>query len=126
MADDQEENEAALHARALLERLRGQQARTDACAARVLVALRQALRETGARYGVQQVRLFGSLARGDFDEERSDVDLLVWGIPAEERLNLVADLWDQVGRPVHVLRAETASPGLVARVLAEGMVLDVA
>ena len=41
------------------------------------------------RFGAKKVKLFGSLARSDYNP-RSDIDLSVWGIPASEFYRAVA------------------------------------
>ncbi len=43
----------------------------------VLEGYRQALADMCKKYRVRRLDVFGSAARGDFDEEASDVDLLV-------------------------------------------------
>lgn len=73
-----------------------------------------------------RVVLFGSLVWGRFDPERSDVDLLVWGVGHEQAAVLTDRLWQAVGRPVHLVRAENAPASLTERVEREGVPLDVA
>lgn len=48
-----------------------------------LVTHREALAAVCRRYGVSSLAVFGSAANGDFDAERSDVDLLVELDPPE-------------------------------------------
>jgi predicted nucleotidyltransferase len=43
----------------------------------VLEGYRQGLADLCRKYRVRRLDVFGSAARGDFDEESSDVDLLV-------------------------------------------------
>ncbi len=87
--------------------------------------LEPALVRVSAAYGVERAILFGSLAGGEFGE-RSDVDLLVWGVRGAGLDELGAALATDLGRSVHVISAETAPEGLVARVLEEGEELRVA
>jgi len=42
----------------------------------VLYSKREQILQTAARFGIQRVRVFGSVARG-MDDEHSDVDFLV-------------------------------------------------
>lgn len=78
-------------------------------------------RERGAR----NVRVFGSVARGETDE-RSDLDLLV-EMQAGYRLldlsGLVAELEDALGRPVDVVPEDALRPELRERILAEAVPL---
>lgn len=63
-------------------------------------------------HGARQVRLFGSLARGE-GEASSDLDLLVELEPGRSLLDLVAlkqDLEDLLDRPVDVITERAISP----------------
>jgi uncharacterized protein len=76
--------------------------------------------------GASNVRVFGSVARGD-DTWESDVDLLV-DFPAAQRglfplLQLASRVEDIVGRPVHVAAAEVMAPEVRERALAEAVPL---
>lgn len=109
----------------LVARERAQRARRELLRSAVygrLVAVFEALPP-----GLRPARafLFGSLTWGGFDE-RSDVDVMVFGLSAEAGAELCAHVWDAIGRPVHLVRAETAEARLVARVGAEGEELHVA
>ena len=74
-----------------------------------------------ARYGASNVRLFGSVARGD-DRPQSDVDLLVEMAPGRSLLDLVGlcqDLEGLLKRTVDVLTDASLHPALRERILAE-------
>src|SRR6266542_3879002 len=67
-----------------------------------------------ARHGIRNVRVFGSVARGDADD-RSDVDFLVElerGRSLLDLAGLLVDLEDLLGRRVDV----ASVPGLKARI----------
>ena len=73
------------------------------------------------RHGVQNVRVFGSMARGDADDN-SDVDLLVTLPPGRSGLALGALLMDVqtlLNRRVDVLTEPSLHPMLRDRVLRE-------
>jgi uncharacterized protein len=61
-------------------------------------------------YGATEVYLLGSACSGDFDPERSDIDLAVRGIPAKDFYGAVGETMCSLGREVDVvdLDAETA------------------
>jgi uncharacterized protein len=76
--------------------------------------------------GASNVRVFGSVARGE-DTPESDVDLLV-DFPATERglfplLQLAGQVEDILGRPVDVAAAEVMAPAVRERALAEAVPL---
>jgi uncharacterized protein len=76
--------------------------------------------------GAQNVRLFGSVARGEESPE-SDVDLLV-DFPAGERglfplLRLAREIEELVGRPVDVAAVEVMAEPVRERALAEAIPL---
>ncbi len=86
-----------------------------------LQARRQEILEVAARHGARNVRLFGSVARGD-DRPGSDVDLLVEMAPGRSLLDLVGlgqDLEDLLHRSVDVLTEASLHPSLRERILAE-------
>ena len=73
------------------------------------------------RHGAKNVRVFGSLARGEGNED-SDLDLLVTLEEGRSLLDLVGlkqDLEDLVHRPVDVVTERALSPYLRDRVLSE-------
>jgi predicted nucleotidyltransferase len=68
-------------------------------------SLRQDILDIAARYGAHDVRMFGSVARGDQCED-SDLDLLVRFDPDRSLLDhggLVVDLEELLGVPVDVV-----------------------
>lgn len=77
------------------------------------------------RRGLRNVRVFGSVARGE-DREGSDIDLLV---DVDEGVDLVAiaglarELTDHLGVPVDVVPADSLKRTLLAEVLAEAVPL---
>lgn len=80
----------------------------DTALGRRLREHRERVLEVAARYGVTNVRVFGSVARGQ-DDERSDVDLLVDVPPATSLFTLVAlerELSELLGAPVDVVPSE--------------------
>lgn len=86
---------------------------------------REKILEIAARYHVADVRVFGSMARGDADET-SDVDLLVTLPPGVSGLalgGLVVDVQELVGRRVDVLTERGLHPALRNQVLKEAQPL---
>lgn len=87
----------------------------------LVAANREEILRIAAHHGAVNVRLFGSVARGDSTAD-SDVDLLIdegesptpW-FPG----GLIADLEDLLGRPIDVVFADSLRPGLRTAVLRE-------
>jgi len=78
-----------------------------------------------AQYGAGQVRVFGSLVRGEASPN-SDVDILVTLEPGRSLLDLIAlkqDLEDLLGRPVDVVTEAAVSPYIRAQVLQDAVAL---
>ena len=78
-----------------------------------------------ARHGVRNVRVFGSMARGDADDA-SDVDLLVSLPPDKTGLALGAllmDVQDLLHRRVEVITERGLHPALRDQVLREALPL---
>jgi predicted nucleotidyltransferase len=74
-----------------------------------------------AQYGARNLRVFGSVARGD-DRAQSDVDLLVDMDADRSLLDIVAlgqDLEELLDRRVDVLTDASLHPALRDRILAE-------
>jgi len=73
------------------------------------------------RYGARNVRVFGSVARGD-ERARSDIDLLVT-MPARATLfdlgGLKMDLEEALRRNVDVVPDDSIKPSLRDRILTE-------
>ncbi len=89
-----------------------------------LKAQRHAILALGRQYGARHVRVFGSVARGE-DRPDSDIDFLV-DFPRgydlfEQRLPLMDDLADLLGRRVEVVPEHELSPHIRTRVLREAI-----
>jgi predicted nucleotidyltransferase len=77
------------------------------------------------RHGAHNVRLFGSIARGEADDA-SDVDLLVDLEPGRSLLDhaaLILDLEELLGRKVDVATERGLRPTIRQRVLQDAMPL---
>jgi predicted nucleotidyltransferase len=77
--------------------------------------------QIAARHGAHNLRLFGSVARGD-DRAGSDIDLLVDMEPDRSLLDVVGlgqDLEELLARKVDVLTDASLHPALRERILAE-------
>ena len=86
-----------------------------------LDAQRDAILSLAARHGARNVRVFGSVARGD-PRPDSDLDLLVdleAGRTLLDHVALRQDLAQLLGRPVDVVVEGGISPYLCERILAE-------
>ncbi len=82
---------------------------------------RQEILHVAASHGARNVRLFGSIARGDA-RSGSDVDLLVEMDPDRSLLDLIGlgqDLEALLDCKVHVLTDASLHPALRARILAD-------
>lgn len=83
------------------------------------------IREIAARHGIENVRVFGSMARGDADHE-SDIDLLVSLPPGRSGLALggfLMDVQELTGRKVDVVTEASLHPSFRQRVLLEAIAL---
>jgi predicted nucleotidyltransferase len=92
---------------------------------RLIEAHREKILELAARHGASNVRVFGSLARGE-GAEGSDLDLLVTMEEERSLLDLVGlkqDIEDLLRRPVDLVTEAALSPYIRSRVLAEAMPL---
>lgn len=86
---------------------------------------RAEIRSLAERHGLRDVRIFGSMARGDADEA-SDVDLLVTLPPGRTGLALGAllmDVQDLLGRRVEVVTERSLHPAHREQVLEEAQPL---
>ena len=86
---------------------------------------REAILQVAAKHGARNVRVFGSVARGEADDQ-SDIDLLVDMEPGRSLLDLgglLMDLQDLLGQNVDVVTERGLKPRIRERVLAEAVVL---
>lgn len=86
---------------------------------------RRAVLETASTRGARNVRVFGSVARGD-DHAESDIDLLVdldRGVGLVGLAALTRELTELMGVPVDVIPADTLKARIRAEVLAEAILL---
>jgi len=91
----------------------------------LLKSKREDILEIAARHGARNVRVFGSVARGEADE-KSDVDFLVEMEPGRSLLDmggLLMDLRDLLGRDVDVATERGLKPRIRARVLPQAVAL---
>ena len=82
---------------------------------------REQILEIAANHGARNVRLFGSVARGD-DRAESDVDFLVDMEPGRSLLDLVGlgqELEQLLGRRVDVLTEGSVHPAIRERIASE-------
>lgn len=86
---------------------------------------REAILHICAKHGARNVRVFGSVARGEADEQ-SDIDLLVDMEPGRTLLDLgglLMDLQALLGQNVDVVTERGLKPRIRERVLAEAVAL---
>ncbi len=91
----------------------------------LLAVKRESILHLAELHGASNVRVFGSVARGDATTE-SDVDFLVDMDEGRSLLDLVGlwqDLQDLLGRKVDVITDGGISPYLRAKILAEAVPL---
>jgi uncharacterized protein len=90
-----------------------------------LRARRGEIVDIAARRGARNIRVFGSIARGEGRDD-SDGDLIVDidpGRPAMDLLGLMVDLEDALATQVHVVETSPPMPPLLDKVLAEAVAL---
>ena len=83
------------------------------------------LRSLGERYGVRNIRVFGSFARGEVGQG-SDLDLLVEYVPGQSGFaffRFCREAEERLGRKVDVATEEGLHPPIRERVLAEAVPL---
>jgi uncharacterized protein len=86
---------------------------------------REAILQIAAKHGARNVRVFGSVARGEADDQ-SDIDFLVDMEPGRSLLDLgglLMDLQDLLGQNVDVVTERGLKPRIRERVLAEAVAL---
>jgi len=91
----------------------------------LLKAKRDEILRVCAKYGAYNVRLFGSVARGEADEQ-SDIDFLVELEPGRTLFDLGGlqyDLEQLLGCPVDVVTERGLKPRIRERVLREALPL---
>jgi uncharacterized protein len=91
----------------------------------LLCTKREDILRIAKNYGAYNVRVFGSVARGEADSE-SDIDLLVNMEPGRSLLDLcglLADLEDLLGCNVDVVTEDGLRERIRARVLKEAVAL---
>jgi len=91
----------------------------------LLQSKREDILRTAAKYGAYNVRVFGSVARGEADE-KSDIDLLVDMEPNRSLFDLGGlwtDLQDLLGHNVDVVPEDCLRTRIRARVLKEAVPL---
>ncbi|NJR70007.1 MAG: nucleotidyltransferase family protein [Synechococcales cyanobacterium CRU_2_2] len=91
----------------------------------LITSKREDIIALAARYNAANVRLFGSVARGD-DRPDSDVDLLVdvqqqWSL--FDHIGLMQDLEDLLGRKIDLIPANSIRDFCRDRILAEAIPL---
>lgn len=87
----------------------------------LIEANRKEILALAERHGARDVRVFGSMARGDADDS-SDVDLLVSFVPGRSGLDqgaLLVDVQELLKRRVDVVTEPALRPELRDRVLRE-------
>lgn len=87
--------------------------------------LRPQIMEAAARHGAKNIRVFGSVARGE-DRPDSDVDFLVEMEPERhllDRIALIHELEELLGRRVDVVTEKAVSPYIKEDVLREAVQL---
>lgn len=82
---------------------------------------REQILAAAARHGARNVRIFGSVARGD-DEPVSDLDLLVEMAADRSLLDLVA-LEALLQRPVDVVTEQSLAPAIRERIRSDARAL---
>lgn len=86
---------------------------------------RDKILEVAARHGARNVRIFGSAARGEANDQ-SDVDFLVEMEPGRTLLDmggLLMDLRELLGRDIDVVTERGLKPRIRARVLKDAVAL---
>ena len=92
---------------------------------RVLESNREEIRRIAAKHGAYNVRVFGSVARGEADAE-SDIDFLIDLEPGRSLLDhaaLTLDLQQLLGCRVDVVTTRGIKDRIRSRVLAEAVAL---
>ena len=91
----------------------------------IIKTKREDILRTAAKYGAYNVRVFGSVARGEADE-KSDIDLLVDMEPSRSLLELAGlliELEELLGHNVDVVPEDCLRARIKERVLKEAVAL---
>jgi len=91
----------------------------------LLKSKREDIYRIATKYGARNVRIFGSVVRGEADQE-SDVDFLVDMEPGRSLLDLggmLVDLEELLGRPVDIITEKGLRERIRPRVLQEAVPL---
>jgi uncharacterized protein len=86
---------------------------------------RDDIKQIGARHGAYNIRVFGSVARGEARPD-SDIDFLIDAGPATSSwfpAGLILDLEDLLGRRVEVVTEKALNPDLRDHVMREAIPL---
>lgn len=89
----------------------------------LLDSKRKDIMDTAARYGACNIRIFGSVARGE-DDENSDIDFLVDMEPGRSLLDLgglLVELQELLGCPVDIVTANGLKERIRSRVMSEAV-----
>ena len=94
-------------------------------AARARKAAEECARWLAARYDVQRVWLFGSLAQAQHAHARTDIDLAVEGLAPVDYFAALAGLYVLVepGVEIDLVPIETAQPTMREHIYCEGLIL---
>jgi predicted nucleotidyltransferase len=93
--------------------------------AELIRAKREEILRIAAKHGARNIRVFGSVARGEARAE-SDVDFLIDADPVTSSwfpAGLIVDLQDLLGRPIEVVTEKGLNPLIRDRVLQEAVPL---
>lgn len=92
-------------------------------ALRLLQKKKPEIEAVARRYGIQKIRIFGSIARGE-ETRRSDVDMLVKSkhvLTIPELCSVQDELSKLLGKRVQVVEEPELNPYIRARVLREAV-----
>jgi predicted nucleotidyltransferase len=91
----------------------------------LLKSKREDIRRIAAKHGAQNLRVFGSIARGDARPD-SDIDLLIEKGPTTSSwfpAGLILELEEMLGRKVEIVTEKALDPYIRDRVLSEAVPL---
>jgi uncharacterized protein len=91
----------------------------------ILLPFREEILKIAAKYGVYNIRVFGSVARGEA-RDNSDVDFLVEMEPGRnllDRIGLKQDLEELLGRSVDIAKTSNLHDLIREKVLREAVAL---